>query len=87
VAEAFTGDARIEYLDNPRVEQEEHYYHVVHSGLPQLGLRPHLLSNTLIESLFPLVAEYRDRIELDALLPGVRWRGALQHTTTTVDAA
>jgi UDP-sulfoquinovose synthase len=87
VAEAFDGDARIEYLDNPRVEQEEHYYHVVHSGLPQLGLRPHLLSNTLIESLFPLVAEYRDRIELDALMPGVRWRGALQHATTTADAA
>jgi UDP-sulfoquinovose synthase len=80
VAEAFTGDARIEYLDNPRVEQEEHYYHVVHTGLPRLGLEPHLLSNTLIESLFPLVAEHRDRVDLDALLPGVRWRGALPQT-------
>jgi len=77
VAEAFPGEVEVEYLDNPRVEQAEHYYRVAHSGLPGLGLEPHLLSNTLIESLFPIVAANRDRVEPDALLPGVRWRGAL----------
>ena len=78
VAEAYPGDVEIENLDNPRVEQEEHYYHVVHSGLPDLGLKPHLLSNTLIESLFPIVAAHRDRVALEALLPAVQWRGALR---------
>jgi UDP-sulfoquinovose synthase len=78
VAEAFPGDVGVEYLDNPRVEQAEHYYRVAHSGLPDLGLEPHLLSNTLIESLFPIVEANRDRVELDAMLPGIRWRGALR---------
>ena len=78
VAEAFPGDVEVQHLDNPRVEQEEHYYRVVHSGLPDLGLEPHLLSNTLIESLFPIVATHRARVDAAALLPGVRWRGALE---------
>ena len=78
VAEAFPGEVEVENLDNPRVEQSEHYYRVAHSGLPGLGLEPHLLSNTLIESLFPIVAAHRDRVDLDALLPGVQWRGALR---------
>jgi UDP-sulfoquinovose synthase len=77
VAEAFPGQAVVENLDNPRVEQSEHYYRVVHTGLPDLGLKPHLLSNTLIESLFPIVEAHRDRVEHDALLPSVTWRGAL----------
>jgi UDP-sulfoquinovose synthase len=77
VVEAFPGEAKVEYLDNPRVEQQEHYYGVVHTGLQGLGLQPHLLSNTLIESLFPIVDANRDRVELDAMLPRVRWRGAL----------
>jgi UDP-sulfoquinovose synthase len=80
VAEAFPGAVEVEFLDNPRVEQEEHYYHVVHSGLPGLGLEPHLLTNTLIESLFPIVAEHRDRVRTEAMLPTVRWRGALRQS-------
>jgi UDP-sulfoquinovose synthase len=83
VAEAFPGTAVVENLDNPRVEQSEHYYRVAHSGLPDLGLKPHLLSNTLIESLFPIVETYRDRVEPDALLPTVTWRGALRRETAS----
>ncbi|MBR7832906.1 NAD-dependent epimerase/dehydratase family protein [Actinospica durhamensis] len=78
VAEAFPGDVEIEHLENPRVEQSEHYYNVVHTGLPGLGLRPHLLSNTLIESLFPIVEANSERVQDGALLPSVRWRGALR---------
>src|ERR1700759_2825235 len=42
----------VEHLANPRVEEVSHYYNVVHTGLPSLGLRPHLLSDTLLKSLF-----------------------------------
>src|SRR4051794_21999783 len=48
VAECFPGEARIDHLPNPRVEHEEHYYHVTHTRLLDLGLEPHLLSETLI---------------------------------------
>ena len=77
VAAAFPGEAEIEHLENPRVEQEDHYYNVVHTGLERLGLKPHLLSDTLIESLFPIVAVNSERVDPAALLPTVQWRGAL----------
>ncbi|HZU54293.1 MAG TPA: NAD-dependent epimerase/dehydratase family protein [Actinocrinis sp.] len=74
VAAAYPGDVQVEYLDNPRVESENHYYNAVHTSLEKLGLQPHLLSDTLIESLFDVVEQNRDRIELDAMRPVVHWR-------------
>jgi UDP-sulfoquinovose synthase len=78
VAECFPGPVQVEHLENPRVEQPEHYYNVKHTGLVGLGLQPHLLSETLIESMFPIVAEHKDRVNLGALLPTVTWRGGLK---------
>ncbi len=78
VADSFPGEVVIEHLDNPRVELEEHYYNVVHTGLVELGLVPHLLSDTLITSLFDIAKRYGDRADLDAMRPGVNWRGARQ---------
>ncbi|HZP52084.1 NAD-dependent epimerase/dehydratase family protein [Actinocrinis sp.] len=74
VAAAYPGDVQVEYLDNPRVESENHYYNAVHTSLEKLGLQPHLLSDTLIESLFDVVAQNKDRIEPDAMRPVVHWR-------------
>ena len=78
VSEAFPGPVQVDHLENPRVEQPEHYYNVKHTGLVGLGLEPHLLSDTLIESLFDIVAANKDRVDLNALLPTVRWRGPLK---------
>src|SRR3989442_8013163 len=38
----------VEHLTNPRVEMEQHYYKVTHTGLVGLGLEPHLLSDRLL---------------------------------------
>jgi UDP-sulfoquinovose synthase len=76
VAECFPGPVQVEHLENPRVEQAEHYYNVKHTGLVGLGLQPHLLSETLIESMFDIVAANKDRVSLEALLPTVNWRVA-----------
>ncbi|QUH00742.1 NAD-dependent epimerase/dehydratase family protein [Saccharopolyspora erythraea] len=76
VANSFEGEVSVEHLDNPRVEQQEHYYNVVHTGLVELGLEPHLLSNTLIESLFGVADKYKDRVDHAAMLPTVKWRSA-----------
>ncbi|GLW66226.1 UDP-sulfoquinovose synthase [Actinomadura rubrobrunea] len=74
VVRCFPGEARIEHLDNPRVEQEEHYYNVTHTGLLELGLTPHLLSDTLITSLFDVTKRHAHRVRLEALRPKVDWR-------------
>ncbi len=74
IANAFSGDTGIEYLDNPRVEAEDHHFRFTHSALEDLGLQPHLLSDTLLTSLFGIIDEHRDRVDLDALRPSIDWR-------------
>jgi UDP-sulfoquinovose synthase len=67
-------DVRIESIDNPRVEAEEHYYNAKHTKLLDLGLQPHYLSETLVESMFGAIERHRDRAILDHILPRDRWR-------------
>ncbi|MDR7300468.1 NAD-dependent epimerase/dehydratase family protein [Haloactinomyces albus] len=76
VANGYDGAVDVEHLDNPRVEQAEHYYNVVHTGLVELGLQPHLLSNTLIDSLFQVAEAHKHRVDLAAMRPTVQWRTA-----------
>jgi UDP-sulfoquinovose synthase len=63
----------VRHLENPRVEAEEHYYNPKHTKLMDLGLKPHHLSETLIESMFAIIEQYRDRILPDVILPQTRW--------------
>jgi UDP-sulfoquinovose synthase len=74
VRDCFPGEVRIDNLDNPRVEKEDHYYNVTHTRLLDLGLSPHLLSDTLITSLFDITKRYADRVQAEALRPKVNWR-------------
>jgi UDP-sulfoquinovose synthase len=64
----------VEHLPDPRVELEEHYYNAKHSKLIDLGLKPHYLSDSLLDSLVNIAIEYRDRIDTSMLLPRVNWR-------------
>jgi UDP-sulfoquinovose synthase len=74
VSDAWPGGCQVDHLDNPRVEAEKHYYRAAHTGLLDLGLVPHLLSDTLINSLFAVAERHRDRVVGDAIRPTVRWR-------------
>ena len=67
-------DVAIGALDNPRVESEEHYYNPAHTKLLDLGLRPHLLSAELVESMFSVIDRFKDRVIVDHILPRDRWR-------------
>ena len=67
---------QIDHLPDPRVEAEEHYYNARHSNLIELGLEPHLLSNSLLDSLINIAIRYRDRIDASLFVPQVNWRNA-----------
>ena len=69
-------DVHVEPIQNPRVEAEEHYYHATHTKLLDLGLKPHLLNETLIESMFSTIERFRHRVLADHILPRDRWRPA-----------
>jgi UDP-sulfoquinovose synthase len=82
VAETYAKDAQIEFLNNPRVEADTHYYNVKHTRLVELGLQPHLLADTLIESLFDIVERHKDRVDVRALRPTVDWRATASPRTS-----
>jgi len=74
VQRLFPGEVRIAHLENPRVEKEEHYHNVVHTALVELGLEPHLLSDTLITSMFDITKRWAGRVKTEAITPKVNWR-------------
>ena len=69
-------EVRVEHIPDPRVEAEEHYYNAKHSKLIELGLKPHLLSDSLLDSLMNIALRYRDRIDAGRMMPQVNWRKA-----------
>ena len=69
-------EVQVDHLPDPRVEAEEHYYNAKHSKLIELGLRPHLLSDSLLDSLMNIALRYRDRIDPSKMMPQVNWREA-----------
>jgi UDP-sulfoquinovose synthase len=81
---------QIEHLPDPRVEKEEHYYNARHSKLVDLGLKPHMLSESLLDSLLGIATKYRDRIDESLFMPQVDWRrphNDLRHRTPSTTGA
>ncbi len=74
---------KIDHLPDPRVEAEEHYYNAKHSKLADLGLKAHLLSDSLLDSLVNIAVKYRDRIDPALFLPQVNWRKATNERRQT----
>lgn len=68
-------DLDVEYasIDNPRKEAERHYYNPAHTGLPDLGLEPRLMTDEVLVGMLELVVENRDRIRPEIVMPRVRW--------------
>ena len=69
-------EVRVEHIPDPRVEAEQHYYNAKHSKLIELGLKPHLLSDSLLDSLMNIAVRYRERIDASNMMPRVNWRNA-----------
>jgi UDP-sulfoquinovose synthase len=67
-------DIEVQHLDNPRVELEEHYFNAKNTKLLDLGLQPHYLSDSLLDSLLNFATKYKNRVDLKQILPKVKWR-------------
>ena len=66
-------DVRVDHLENPRKESEEHYYNPAHSGLLELGLVPHLMSPKVIIEMIRIIERYKANIDPSKILPRVSW--------------
>ncbi|MEM6432842.1 MAG: NAD-dependent epimerase/dehydratase family protein [Cyanobacteria bacterium P01_D01_bin.115] len=67
-------DVEINHLENPRVEAEDHYFNAKNTSLLGLGLEPHYLSDSLIDSLLSFAMKYKGRVDKSQILPKVQWR-------------
>lgn len=63
----------VHHFENPRIEAEEHYYNPTHTKLLDLGLKPHILSEVLIDSMIKRVDHFKPRIKRDVILPRIKW--------------
>ncbi|MEH1934143.1 MAG: NAD-dependent epimerase/dehydratase family protein [Nostoc sp.] len=66
-------NVEINHLDNPRVEKEEHYFNAKNTKLLDLGLQPHLLSDSLLDSLLNFAIKYQKRVDHKQIMPKVSW--------------
>lgn len=64
----------IDHMENPRVEKEDHFYNVCYTGLMDLGLSPHYLTDEILEGLFNITDKYKERINKDAFYKGIQWK-------------
>jgi UDP-sulfoquinovose synthase len=64
----------IENIPNPRVEKEDHYFNAKNTNLLDLGLQPHLLSDSLLDSLLNFAVKYQHRVDRNQIMPKVSWK-------------
>jgi UDP-sulfoquinovose synthase len=67
-------DITVNHIDNPRVELEQHYFYAKNTSLMSLGLQPHYLSDSLLDSLLNFAHKYQHRVDKNQILPKVSWR-------------
>jgi len=63
----------VKSIENPRKEAEDHYYNAAHSGLIELGLKPHYMTDDVLVSMLEKVIRFKDNIDKSKILPRVKW--------------
>jgi len=66
-------DVKINHIENPRKEAEEHYYNPKYTGLIELGLKPHPLTEEVLIGMFEIVEKYKDNINPTCIFRGIKW--------------
>ncbi|SEH79682.1 UDP-sulfoquinovose synthase [Halobacillus karajensis] len=67
-------DTQVRQIENPRIENEDHYYNAVNTKLRDLGLEPHLLTDDVIRDILRTAVEHKDRIIQENVLPSITWK-------------
>ncbi|MCA1009360.1 NAD-dependent epimerase/dehydratase family protein [Halobacillus halophilus] len=67
-------DTQVKKIENPRIENEDHYYNAVNTKLRDLGLEPHLLTDDVIRDILRTAVEHKDRIIAENVLPSITWK-------------
>ncbi len=63
----------IKSIANPRIEREEHYYNPAHTGLIDLGLKPHPLTTEVLTQIMEKITRHKDAIDVHKIFRGTKW--------------
>ena len=63
----------IAHVKNPRIELEDHYYNAKHSKLADLGLKPNLLTDEVLDHMLATVISSKENIRPEAFAPQIKW--------------
>ncbi len=66
-------EVKINHLENPRKEAEEHYYNPAYQGLIDIGVIPHYLTDDIMTGMFSVVKEFKENIRKDVIFRGIKW--------------
>lgn len=66
-------EVQISSVRNPRKEAEEHFYNPANTGLFELGLKPHYLSEDVLGQMLELVLSFRGNIDEHKIFRSVKW--------------
>ncbi len=66
-------DVTIKNIENPRKELEEHYYRPAHTGLVELGLKPHFLTEEVLIEMMNFVIKHKHNIAEHKIFRGTKW--------------
>ena len=66
--------SNITHIENPRIEDEDHYYNPTNTSLISLGLKPIIMDDNQIDKIFKLVKKNQNRINLNTLDPNIKWK-------------
>ena len=64
----------MDYLRNPRVEADKHYYNPSNSGLLKLGYKPDQNIVGEIYKLIKYLLQFQDKVREDVIMPTTKWR-------------
>jgi UDP-sulfoquinovose synthase len=73
VARSMGFKAEIESVENPRKEAEEHYYNPAHTGLLDLGLKPHPLTDDVLAGMLEFAAKHKEKIRTEQIYRKILW--------------
>jgi len=66
-------DVKIDHIENPRKEAEEHYYNPTYQGLIDIGVEPHYLTDEVLAGMFQVAETYKSNIRKDVIFKGITW--------------
>jgi len=74
VSEAYNYFCEIEYITNPRIECDCHYYNPTHEKLLNLGYKPTTNINKEISTLLKLITPYKSHVIREVIMPKTKWK-------------